>query len=192
MHPRAKLTEVTRVVKSAAGKALRSGGAMIDLQDRGLRRAWHPIKGQVGEKFDEARYLNFTCFVGTDTVRELEKNFRTDDTCLRVRCSRIADTPIQAILQDEREAQRRAFAVQLERINSDIERSGITHANVSELKMFRLNLEKELKSLRNNGFTQRVKRMKRYKKMRKMYRHKEQVIARGYDHKENPPSTISP
>ena len=98
LHPKVKLQHVTAAVKDAATYALANGGSFLDVEDRGLRRAWHPMKGrgQAGPQ-DQARFINMTCFVKPETLNVMEENLRKETNTLRVRTTLVADTPYKMI-----------------------------------------------------------------------------------------------
>jgi ribosomal protein S6 len=107
LHPKVKLLQVSATVKKAATNALSNGGSFLDLEDRGLRRAWHPMRGAgQGGPQDQARFINMTCFVKPSTLTDIEETLRKDEIILRVRTTLVAETPYDMIREVEKEKDR--------------------------------------------------------------------------------------
>ena len=119
LHPKVKLMQVTQTVKAVATHALASGGSFLDLEDRGIRRAWHPMRGSgTAGPQDQARFLNLTCYVRPDTLNEMEEKLRKESNTLRVRSTLVADTPYKMIQEKEAEEERVALQVHFQMLNA--------------------------------------------------------------------------
>tara|TARA_B100000795_G_C22582729_1_gene354439 strand:+ start:80 stop:586 length:507 start_codon:yes stop_codon:yes gene_type:complete len=121
LHPRIKLTDLSSAVKTASLHALTKGGAFLELEDRGIRRAWHTIRsgGQIAPQ-DQARFINMTCFVEPKTLVDIESALRKIPNCLRVRSSLVAETPYDAILCEREEEERARLQVKFQQLDQMI------------------------------------------------------------------------
>jgi ribosomal protein S6 len=119
LQPKVKLLQVTQTVKDIASHALANGGSFLDLEDRGIRRAWHPMRGTgQGGPQDQARFFNLTCFVKPTTLKEMEEKLRKESNTLRVRSTLVADTPYEMILEKRAEEERARLQVYFQMLDS--------------------------------------------------------------------------
>ena len=88
---------------------------MLDLEDRGIRRCWHPMRGRgrLGPQ-NQARFFNLTCFVKPVTLNEMEEKLRSTNEILRVRTTLVADTPYKMMVADKEEEERVYIQVQFQ------------------------------------------------------------------------------
>ena len=110
--PSAKFTQLSAAVKEAAGIALRGGGSLLGLEDRGVRRSWDRMKGKrVAEAYDQVRFVNMTAYVQHTALGEVERTLRSDPEVLRVRTVRVAETPFEMIVDEERRAEKQEISL---------------------------------------------------------------------------------
>ena len=84
--PTVKFTQMSSAVKEAAGFALRGGGSLLALEDRGVRRSWDRMKGKrVAEAYDQVRFVNLTAYMQLSALEKVERTLRSDPEVLRVR-----------------------------------------------------------------------------------------------------------
>ena len=70
-----------------------------------------PDEGQAcGQAYDQMRYVNLTAFVPA-AVGEVESMLRTDPEVLRVRAVRVAETPFEMIVNEERQAEKQEISL---------------------------------------------------------------------------------
>lgn len=110
--PTVKFTQMSSAVKEAAGFALRGGGSLLALEDRGVRRSWDRMKGKrVAEAYDQVRFVNLTAYMQLSALEKVERTLRSDPEVLRVRTVRVAETPFDMIVDEERRAEKQEITL---------------------------------------------------------------------------------
>ena len=104
--PTVKFAQMSATMKEAAGIALRRGGSLLALEDRGVRRSRDRMKGKrVAEACDQV------CTSTRQLVQHAgagrgESMLRTDPEVLRVRAVRVAEITIRDDVSEERQAEK--------------------------------------------------------------------------------------
>ena len=110
--PTVKFAHMSAAMKEAARVALNGGGALLALEDRGVRRSWDRMKGKrVAEVYDQVRYVNMTAYASHRALGEMERTLRSDPEVLRVRTLRVAETPFAMIQDEERRAEKQEISL---------------------------------------------------------------------------------